>query len=675
MSHCEEYLMGNTLKWPYPVNYGKENEISTDILILGGGIAGCHAAINAAKSDAKVVVVDKGPVITSGAGGSGVDHWHGACTNPCSKVSPDELIEIIHKDTKALATGEYGIGAASYIMFKESYDALLDCEKMGVKFRDEDDEFAGAEFRDEKTKFCFAYDYVSRLHFRIWGTTFKPALYNECKRLGVAIYDRTQATALLTEGGKQGGRVIGATGLNIRTGEFTVFKAKATVICMSRPQRIWEFSTELNGMASLRPQVNMGNGHAMAWRAGAALTQMEKSNKSISGIGYRFPQFGVAGYSATWFACTIVDRDGKEIPFVDRDGNIIQTADARYRPDPGQKFMGERTTAYEYRGWKRLIPDLYDRIKKGEYKLPFYADLPSMPEIERKALWGLMVGEEGKSKIPVLRTYTEAGFDPSKDLLQSYMVLDGSMVGDRRGGPPYLRTFGGAGDAGGVVVDWDMKTTLDGLYAAGDQLFASNFHHHAAVTGRYAGRKAAEYAMQAAEPGITRGQVEAEKVRVYAPVKRQDGIEWKELNAGICRVMQNYCGDPKDGEVMKIGLVWLEDLVENGALMTYATNPHKLGRTLDVLDVLTNSQIIIHASMARKASSEHYDFHRLDYPETDPPEWHKWITVRQENGDVETGEMPIEFAGNLTENYEANNKGYKGWYDTEGKYITGQAKK
>ena len=36
-------------KWPYPVNYGKENEVSCDVLILGGGIAGCWAAMSAAK--------------------------------------------------------------------------------------------------------------------------------------------------------------------------------------------------------------------------------------------------------------------------------------------------------------------------------------------------------------------------------------------------------------------------------------------------------------------------------------------------------------------------------------------------------------------------------------------------------------------------------------------------
>ena len=40
---------------------------------------------------------------------------------------------------------------------------------MGMKFRDEDDEFAGAPFRDEKTKIMFAYDYTSRTNIRVRG--------------------------------------------------------------------------------------------------------------------------------------------------------------------------------------------------------------------------------------------------------------------------------------------------------------------------------------------------------------------------------------------------------------------------------------------------------------------------------------------------------------------------
>ena len=100
---------------------------------------------------------------------------------------------------------EYGNGITSYILFKESYDALLDVEKMGVKVRDVDDEFKGAEFRDEKTKLMFAYDYDTRHCIRVnGGADIKVALYKEMKRLGVKIFDRVMATSLLTEGGEAG---------------------------------------------------------------------------------------------------------------------------------------------------------------------------------------------------------------------------------------------------------------------------------------------------------------------------------------------------------------------------------------------------------------------------------------------------------------------------------------
>jgi succinate dehydrogenase/fumarate reductase flavoprotein subunit len=248
-------------KWPYPLNYGRENEVSTDVLILGGGIAGCHAAINAARKGAKVTVVEKGAVIRSGSGGAGVDHWHNAFTNPCSKITPEEVIEVVDKLGTRLPEG-YGSGHVRYIEFRESYDALLDLEKMGVKIRDVDDEFVGAEFRDEATKLMFAYDYEGRHVIRVQGANVKPALYGELKRLGVEIYDRVMATSLLTEGGKPGARVVGAMGVNVRTGEFYIFKAKATLLATAQPLRLWVFSTELQGAAAEHDDPNCtGDGY------------------------------------------------------------------------------------------------------------------------------------------------------------------------------------------------------------------------------------------------------------------------------------------------------------------------------------------------------------------------------------------------------------------------------
>ena len=191
MASYQEPAGKSTPEWPYPVNYGKENEVSADVLILGGGIAGCHAAINDAKRGARVMVVEKGAVYRSGSGGAGVDHWHNAYTNPCSKITPEEVTELRDRLGTRMPEG-YGSGHVRHIEAKESWDALHDMEEMGVPIRDVDDEFKGAEFRDEETRLMFAYDYQNKHVVRVrGGANIKTALYHELNRLGVAIHDRS----------------------------------------------------------------------------------------------------------------------------------------------------------------------------------------------------------------------------------------------------------------------------------------------------------------------------------------------------------------------------------------------------------------------------------------------------------------------------------------------------
>jgi hypothetical protein len=68
----------------------------------------------------------------------------------------------------------------------------------------------------------------------------------------------------------------------------------------------------------------------------------------------------------------------------------------------------------------RLLPDWQERVRKGEFALPIYADIPSLPPLERKALWGMMIAQEARTLIPIYYTYNQAGFDPDKDMLQYY---------------------------------------------------------------------------------------------------------------------------------------------------------------------------------------------------------------------------------------------------------------
>jgi succinate dehydrogenase/fumarate reductase flavoprotein subunit len=636
------------LEWPYPIEWDKEDEVNVDVLVLGGGVAGCWAAIAAAKRGVKVALVEKGATVRSGAGGSGCDHWESAATNPCSRVTPEQLTKAMIDDH-----GGYNNGISHYIECREGYDRLIDLEKMGGKIRDTEDEFKGAEFRDENTKFLFAYDYANKFTLRVWGTTFKPAIYNECKRLGVGIHDRTMATALLTEGGKQGAKVVGAVGINARTGKFLVFKAKATVLCLSRPIRVWLFSAGLPGISEFRPPQCTGDGHAMAWKAGVEFTMMEKSVRGEWSGDRSFPPYGTGNTHNTWYACSMVDADGKEIPWVDRDGHILKSVSDRYRPAPGQKFFlkggGESYFhLYEYQG-PDTVP-VEDLLKKG-FKLPFYADLTSMPEHERRAIWGLMVGEEGKTKIPILKAYTEAGFDPERHLLQSYGEgwTSASFL-------PHERQLFGL--PGGVLNDWELRTNLEGLYAAGDQLFASDCHGHAAATGHYAGRHAARYAMRKSEPEIDRKQVADEKSRAYSPLSIKNGIGWKELNMRISRIMQNYCGEIKSEELLNEGLKQLKAIEREEAPELHARGPHELARSLEVLNILTNAQIIVHSCLARKASAKYLHFIRSDYPEMDPPGWHQFITVKLENNKIKVDEKPIDYYGSFKENYESHNQEY-----------------
>ncbi len=639
----------NSLKWPYPVKYDETKEICVDVLVLGGGIAGLWTALGAKRKGLKVAVVEKGAAIKSGAG-SGCDHWENAATNPNSGITPEELTEILIK-----SQGNYNNGISHYIECREGYDRLLDLEKMGGKIRDTEDEFKGAEFRDKNTKFLYAYDYKNRFTFRVWGTTFKPALYRENKRRGIKIYDRTMATGLLTEGGRQGARITGAACINTRTGEFIVFKSKAVVLCMSRPTRLWLFSPEQPGISEFRPPQCTGDGHAMAWKAGAKFTMMEKSVKAEWSGARSFPPYGTGNTHNTWYACSMVDAEGKKIPWADRDGNILEEVSHRYYPAKGQKIYLKGGNEPDFPIYEFLGPDTLpfeDLCKKG-YKLPFYADLPSMPEHERKAIWGLMVGEEGKTKIPILHNYSQAGFDPDRDLLQSYG--DGWKSGSFL--PQERQLFG---VPGGIMNDWKLKTNLDGLYAAGDQLFASNCHGHAAATGFYAGRHAAENALKAKESLLDKEQIKKERKRLYSPVNRESGTGWKELNSAIIKVMQSYCGEIKSEELLHTCLKKLENIKNKMAQNLFARNPHELVRSLEVLNILTNADLVIHSCLSRKASSKFLHFSRSDYPETDPPEWKKFISVRLEEGKVKTEKLPLDYYGDLKENYETHNREYSG---------------
>jgi len=646
MSTWHDYLKeeGHAPDWPYPIRYDQEQEVNSDVLVIGGGIAGCWAAISAARLGLSVVLVEKGDTIRSGAGGPGCDHWCNAPANPLSNVDPDEWAE-------HMADRPYGNGIGVQIQCREDWDTLLEMEQMGGKIRDTKDEYKGAEGRDAKTKLMISPRYtkvhsyvpgmikpitfksnpegkLNNVVIRVWGSTFKPALKKECKRLGVKIYDRVMVTSLLNENGIQGGRVVGATGVNNRTGEFLVFKSKSAVLATAGGGSMWMINTELSGYSNMMSRTITGDGTVMAWRAGASLTNMENTGVLRIATGLKHKWYTGAG-DASYENVPLVDARGKRLPL----------------PIQGWEDAGAMAPTM------KVEEEIRQGIKTGKYELPFYGDFPAMAAVERRATWNLMLGEESTTKI-IIDTFNKAGYNESRDLLQSYKYIEGNS----------LPQWGEPGYGGGVLVDWNLKTTLDGLYAAGTQMFSPEDHSYAAATGRYAGRKAAAYAREAVEPKISRAQIDREKKRVYAPIKRTGGMDWKELHAGIARTMQFYVSEFKTENLLKMGLGTLSKIEKESVPLLFAMDPHKLMRSLEDTSLLTYAQIIIQAMLKRKASSLPLNFRRIDYPELDPPEWNKYLTLALKDGKVKTGSLPQAFWGNMKKQYEAHNKEYAGVY-------------
>ncbi len=642
--------MAGEYSWPYPNELGESQVCSCDVLVLGGGLSGCFAAIAAARKGQKVILMEKGAIEKSGSAGTGFDHWESACTNPCSKVTPEEIAWAYVNEQDYFSNG-----IAHYIECREGYDRLLDLESFGGKIRDTEDEFAGAAFRDDETKLMFAYDYENKFTLRVWGTTFKPALYKELKRLGVTLLERTEATGLLTT--QESGKTIGcgAMGMNVHTGKFIAVQAKSTVLCMSRPARVWLFNADTAGLCEFRPFQSIGSGHAMGWRAGMEFTMMEKTVRAeFSAAGRSFPPYGAGNNHNTWYAATMVDARGVEIPYVDRDGRELKSVSERYLPAPGQKFFLKGgvidNPKYEYRGPETLP---FDELMKRGYQLPFFADLSKMPESERRVIWGMMVGQEAKTQVPIYQNYKERGFDPTQHMLQSYGTgwQSASFLDQER-------QFFGA--PGGVMHDWDLKTSIEGIYAAGDQLYASDCAGFACATGYYAGRKAADHAEETSLRQSDPAALEEEQQRIYAPLlmDKRRGISWKELNSAIAKAMQNYCGGVKCDDLLKEGISLLKQFETEYVPRLYAENPHELMRVHEVMDILTVAQLVLEASLARKGSSVPLCFERSDYPEKDPEDLRCHLVIRREAGEVKIRREKLDFFGDLKTEYEKRNAAY-----------------
>lgn len=237
------------------MSYLEHRVFDADVLVIGGGLAGCMAAIRARELGAKVVVAEKADTVRSGCAGTGVDH----CWTYIPEIHESELsIEDLVRDHSAHAGGFLDHEIATFIA-THSFERLLDLERFGVQIRDERGRFRLIKKVHRVPTF---------LHFA--GRDLKVKLSEQMGRCGVQIVNRVMVTDLLAHEN----RVNGALGLGTRTGELFVFRAKTVVLTTGNIYRLYLNRSGRPFNLSFPPH-ETGDGHVMALRAGAELLNME----------------------------------------------------------------------------------------------------------------------------------------------------------------------------------------------------------------------------------------------------------------------------------------------------------------------------------------------------------------------------------------------------------------
>ena len=246
--------------------------LSTDVLIVGGGLAGTNAAMGAAEKGAAVVVADKGKIERSGDAGGGIDHFMAFLDQNQDWDTQDGFLGYVERIGRG--TGHLSIIESVYCA--ELPDAIARMERIGNPLTQPDGTFYRTKSMGQPGPYWINFN----------GKKLKPRLGSAVRKLGCTVLDKVMMVDLLTYGGE----VVGGIGFHIRTGTFYIIQAKATVIATGNTNRLYE-NPRLNPFNTWLCPFDTGDGQLMAFRAGATLSNMEYMRMTLLPKGFAAPGF------------------------------------------------------------------------------------------------------------------------------------------------------------------------------------------------------------------------------------------------------------------------------------------------------------------------------------------------------------------------------------------------
>ena len=569
----------------------KNRIIDTDVLIIGGGTAGCFAGITLGKKkNLDVLIVEKANIVRSGCLAAGVNAINAYITK--GRV-PQDYVDYCKKDADGIVREDLLLS-----MSERLNHVTKIMEDLGlVILKDENGEYVARGNRNIK----------------INGENIKPILADAVNSLeNVTVINRLNITDYIVKDNT----ILGAVGFNIDTGEAYEIRAKKVLCATGGAAGLYKPNNPgFSRHKMWYPPFNTGAGFAMGINAGAEMTTFEMR------------------FIALRCKDTIAPT-----------GTIAQGV--------GAKQVNSLGEVYENRYGLTTSLRVYGTVRENiEGRGPCYLRTEGISSEQDESLKKAYLNMAPSQTLK----WIESGKNPSEQNVE----IEGTE--------PYIV---GGHTASGYWVDTNRRTTINGLYAAGDVAGGCPQKY---VTGAMAeGEIAAEdIVKELNRSDITENtfsqstadeyadKLTDERIKEYNEYLRREDkdtiFSTEELEEAMQKVMDTYAGgigshyqfNEKQLKLAKEKIEQIETLSEKANAKDY----HELMFVYELKERLTVCQVLIEHLKARKETRWHSFAENLDYPEKSD-EWLKYVNTRKVDGRIEVKYRNLVGRG---ETYEHSN--------------------
>ena len=567
------------------------NRLTTDVLIIGGGTAGCYAALTIReKSDASIIIAEKANIKRSGCLAAGVNAINAYIVEG---RKPEDYVEYAKKDADDIVREDLLL-----TMSERLNEVTAKMEKLGLVI-----------LKDENGR------YVARgnRNIKINGENIKPILADAVNSLeNVIVINRLNITDYIVKDNT----ILGAVGFNIDTGEAYEIRAKKVLCATGGAAGLYKPNNPgFSRHKMWYPPFNTGAGFAMGINAGAEMTTFEM----------RF----IALRCKDTIAPTGTIAQGVGAKQVNSLGEVYEN---RYGLTTSQRVYGTVRENIEGRGPCYLRTEGISSEQDESLKKAYLNMAPSQT-----------------------LKWIESGKNPSEQNVE----IEGTE--------PYIV---GGHTASGYWVDTNRRTTINGLYAAGDvaggcpQKYVTGAMAEGEIAAEDIGKELnrsdiTENAFSQSTADEYADKLTDERIKEYNEYLRREDkdtiFSTEELEEAMQKVMDTYAGgigshyqfNEKQLKLAKEKIEQIETLSEKANAKDY----HELMFVYELKERLTVCQVLIEHLKARKETRWHSFAENLDYPEKSD-EWLKYVNTRKVDGRIEVKYRNLVGRG---ETYEHSN--------------------